>query len=80
MEKCDIVMFWIPRDKDMLGLSTNVEFGFLINKGNIVYGRPNNAMRCEFLDYLYKSKLGKEYNTTLKQTIKEVIDILEKEA
>lgn len=80
LEKCDIVMFWIPRDKDMLGLSTNVEFGFLINKGNIVYGRPNNAMRCEFLDYLYKSKLGKEYNTTLKQTIKGVIDILEKEA
>ena len=26
----------------------------LLNKGNIVYGRPNNAMRCEFLDFLYK--------------------------
>lgn len=78
LEKADIVMFWIPRDDDMLGLSTNIEFGYLLDKGNIVYGRPNTAMRCEFLDFLYKEKLGKSYCETLEDTVKETINVLKK--
>lgn len=74
LENADIVMFWIPRNTtDMLGLSTNVEFGYLLNKGNIIYGRPESAVRCEFLDYLYKEKLGKDYKNTLEDLVKEGI-------
>lgn len=76
LESATCVMFWIPRDNDMLGLSTNVEFGYLLNKGNFIYGRPSNAFRCEFLDFLYESKLNKKYNTTLEDTVKEVINVL----
>lgn len=76
LEKSDVVMFWIPRTDDMLGLSSNVEFGYLLDKGNIVYGRPNSAFRCEFLDYLYKKKLCKNYCCTLEDTIKEAIKYL----
>lgn len=76
LENSKLVMFWIPRSKDMLGLSTNVEFGYMLNKGNIVYGRPNTATRCEFLDFLYQEKLEKKPCTTLEDTIKEVIKIM----
>lgn len=75
LENSKVVMFWIPRNNEMLGLSTNIEFGYLINKGNIVYGRPKDAIRCEFLDFLYKEKLGKEYSITLEDTIKEAIKL-----
>ena len=77
LEEADIVMFWMPRDINMLGLSSNVEFGYLLNKGNIIYGRPDDAIRCEFLDFLYEKKLGKKYLTTLEDTIKETIKHLE---
>ena len=66
---CDVVMMWIPRNCDMLGLSSNVEFGYLLNKGNMIYGRPNEAFRCELLDYLYKEKLGREYTDSLEKTV-----------
>ena len=69
-------MFWIPRSKDMLGLSTNVEFGFLISKGKMVYGRPNNAFKCLFLDYLYENKLNKKPSETLEDTVINVIEYL----
>ena len=65
----DVVMMWIPRGSDMLGLSSNVEFGYLLNKGNMIYGRPNEAFRCELLDYLYKEKLGREYTDSLEKTV-----------
>ena len=78
LERADVVMFWIPRSNNMLGLSTNIEFGYLLNKGNIVYGSPNNAMRCEFLDFLYKEKLGKNYLSALEDTVKETINVLKR--
>lgn len=77
LESCAVVMFWIPRGPDMLGLSTNVEFGYMLGKGNIVYGRPNDAIRCEFLDFLYKEKLGKDASCNIEDTVKEVIKFLE---
>lgn len=76
LESSKVVMFWIPRNPDMLGLSTNVEFGYLLSKGNFIYGRPNTAFRCEFLDFLYKDKLGKDYCDTLENTVKSVINYL----
>lgn len=76
LEKCTVVMFWIPRSVDMLGLSTNVEFGYMLSKGNIIYGRPDGAIRCEFLDFLYEEKLGKVPTNNLEDTVKETIKFL----
>ena len=76
LEEAKVVMMWIPRNPDMLGLSSNVEFGYLLNKGNIVYGRPEKAFRCELLDYLYKEKLNRDYSKSLEELVKEAIDFL----
>lgn len=77
--KADVVMMWLPREGDMLGLSSNVEFGYLLNKGNMIYGRPNTAFRCEFLDYLYKKELDRDYFSSLEELIKGTIKYIEKE-
>lgn len=53
----DIILFWIPREIDrskkdlgMPAFTTNIEFGEDLHSGKIVYGRPDNAEKCRYLD------------------------------
>lgn len=48
----DIILFWIPRDikNGMPAFTTNIEFGEDIHSGKIIYGRPDNAEKCRYLD------------------------------
>jgi len=49
------IVFWIPREMNkMPALTSNVEFGMTImTRKNILYGRPENAEKCRYLDHLY---------------------------
>ena len=39
-----VILFWIPREiPDMPAFTTNVEFGYWIHTGKIIYGRPDEA-------------------------------------
>jgi len=59
LKKCSVVMFWVPRDmKTMPALTTNVEFGMLVKDSRSVYGRPEDAASCKYLDYVYKKFRG----------------------
>ena len=71
-----MILFWIPRKLDkMPAFTTNVEFGYWLAKtpNRIIYGRPDNARKIKYLDWLYKkeSKIGifnsleKEINKTI---------------
>ena len=48
----DLIVFWVPRHVDgkMPAFTTNVEFGEDLHSGKIVYGRPENAEKCDYLD------------------------------
>lgn len=53
----DIILFWIPRSIDrnkkdlgMPAFTTNIEFGEDLHSGKIMYGRPDNAEKCRYLD------------------------------
>jgi len=48
----DLIVFWVPRniDGEMPGFTTNVEFGEDLHSSKIVYGRPENAEKCQYLD------------------------------
>ena len=48
----------------------------MISKGKMIYGRPNNAFKCLFLDYLYENKLNKKPSETLEDTVINVIEYL----
>jgi hypothetical protein len=56
-----VIMFWIPRYlPDMPAFTTNVEFGYWLHSGKVIYGRPNNASKIKYLDWLYKEDYHKE--------------------
>ena len=41
LHSSDVILFWVPRDLATLpAFTTNVEFGFYIDKNITVYGRP----------------------------------------
>ena len=48
----DLIVFWIPRNisEGMPAFTTNIEFGEDLNSGKIVYGRPDSAEKCRYLD------------------------------
>ena len=55
MRMSDVIMFWVPRTKELIGLTTNYEMGFWVadNRYKVVYGRPNDAYRIEYLDIMW---------------------------
>ena len=62
MDAASVVCFWIPRDlRDMPGFTTNVEFGFWIAKNPeaVVYGRPDDSPKNNYLDHLIGRTAGK---------------------
>lgn len=48
----DQIFFWIPRDikNGMPAFTTNIEFGEDLASGKIIYGRPEEAEKCRYLD------------------------------
>lgn len=50
-----VIVFWIPRQlPDMPAFTTNVEFGYWLSSGKVIYGRPDNAEKIKYLDWLYE--------------------------
>lgn len=55
LERADLILAWVPRDlKDMPAFTTNVEFGKYVSSGKLLYGRPIDAPKCRYLDWLYQ--------------------------
>lgn len=76
-----IIVFWIPRVlKDMPAFTTNVEFGFWIakNPNKIVYGRPDDAEKNRYLDWLYKDQINANIFNSLENTLKYAVDLINK--
>ncbi len=56
-----VILFWIPRKlPDMAAFTTNVEFGYWLHSGKVIYGRPNDAAKVKYLDWLYRLDYGKD--------------------
>jgi hypothetical protein len=57
LKKCDVIMFWIPRTRELIALTTNMEFGFWQGREpeKMVYGRPDDAYRMGYLDVMWKA-------------------------
>lgn len=74
MKNASKIVFWIPRQfPDMLGLTSNVEFGLWLSSGKILYGRPDNAYMMEYLDLMYEKFYNKKPHNNLFELIKEAI-------
>lgn len=54
-----VILFWIPRQlPNMPAFTTNVEFGYWLHTGKVLYGRPDNAEKIKYLDWLYELDYG----------------------
>ena len=50
-----VILFWVPRKlPDMAAFTTNVEFGYWLHSWKVIYGRPNDASKIKYLDWLYR--------------------------
>jgi len=73
-DKClniaDVILFWIPRDLEILpGFTTNVEYGEWMKSGKVVLGCPEDAVKVRYL----QSK-ARKYNVPICKTLEETID------
>ena len=78
LTEATVILFWIPRDlKDMPAFTTNVEFGYWLHTGKIIYGRPDNSVKNKYLDWLYKEDYNKEPFNDLDELLKEAIKMVD---
>lgn len=80
LARADCIMFWVPRTRELIGLTTNFELGYWMGKQpqKIVYGRPKDAYRVRYLDVMRViSGLSRIsfLHDTLEGLIKEAIEI-----
>jgi len=70
-----IIVFWIPRQlPDMPAFTTNVEFGYWLHTNKVLYGRPDDAEKIKYLDWLYKLDYNKDPINNLEELLKEAIN------
>ena len=71
LEQSKLIMFWVPRElKELPGFTTNVEFGMYFKSNKVIYGRPDNADKIRYLDYIYNKYNDNKIQNTLEATIK----------
>lgn len=75
-----IIVFWIPRKlPEIPAFTTNVEFGYWLHTNKVLYGRPDNAEKIKYLDWLYKLDYNKEPINNLEELLTKAIEKIEKE-
>lgn len=74
LTEADVIVFWIPRHlPDMPAFTTNVEFGYWLHTNKVLYGRPNDAEKIKYLDWLYELDYNEKPFTNLDDLLKESI-------
>ena len=70
LSNASVIAFWIPRTlPDMPAFTTNVEFGYWIHTGKVLYGRPDEAKKIKYLDWLYKTDTNNEPFSNLEELL-----------
>lgn len=60
----DVIVFWVPRNMQagVYGLTTNFELGEDLKTGRVIYGRPDEADKCRYLDKCVTSNAQEVYS------------------
>ncbi len=76
LTEATIILFWIPRSlPDMPAFTTNVEFGYWLHSGKVIYGRPDNAVKIKYLDWLYELEYNEKPINDLKLLLENAINL-----
>lgn len=74
-----VILFWVPRSlTDMPAFTTNIEFGYWMAKDpkKVCYGRPNDAVKNDYLDWLYSVETDREPCTTAEDLLTQTLSLL----
>ncbi|MBT7349761.1 hypothetical protein HN803_03110 [candidate division WWE3 bacterium] len=70
LEASKKILFWVPRNlKTLPGFTTNVEFGYWLPSGKVLYGRPPKTPKTRYLDFLYERDSGNTPCLTLSELL-----------
>lgn len=75
LNMADVVMFWVPRSKELLAMTTNVEYGVYFDSGKAVLGYPPTATQMRYLNHLAKGECV-EVRGTLEDTVRAAVERL----
>lgn len=82
LKKADVILFWLPRTKELIGLTTNYELGMWVarNPSKVIYGRPDDAYRISYCDIMWKEQMeeiqsDRPIYNTLPETINAAIHL-----
>jgi len=78
LKRADCILFWIPRTRELIGLTTNFEHGYWLAKDpdKVVYGRPDDAYRIGYNDIMWRAYRGHcPIYHTLQDTVKASIEL-----
>lgn len=75
LSNSSVIVFWIPRHlPDMPAFTTNVEFGYWLHTKKVIYGRPNEAEKIKYLDWLYELDYGIKPFDNIESTLIEAVN------
>lgn len=76
----NVIVFWVPRKfPSMLGLTTNVEFGYWLKSKKCIYGRPDDSYRTDYLDWLYNLEYNKKPENSLDELLRQAVKMSEED-
>ena len=82
LKRADCILFWVPRTRELIGLTTNWELGYWVGREveKVVFGRPDDAYRINYSDIMWKKIheevcLDMDICNTLEDTIKASIAV-----
>lgn len=76
LTNASVIAFWIPRTlPDMPAFTTNVEFCYWLHTGKVLYGRPDDAKKIKYLDWLYKIDMNIEPYNNLQDLLVNSIEL-----
>lgn len=57
LQLAKVILFWIPRTPELIGLTTNCEWGYWMarERQKMIYGRPDDAYRTDYLDAMWRA-------------------------
>ncbi len=73
LNMADVVVFWVPRSKELPALTTNVEFGMFYDSGKAILGYPEGAPQMRYLAHHGKLENVPVYST-LEDTLRAAVD------
>ena len=69
MRRSDVLLFWVPAEKDLLpAYTTRIEFGLQVHTGKVVLGIPQDAFKTHYME-----RLAKKYRIAAHGTLEETV-------